>query len=127
MKSHQDTPLLEAPMMKSAILIGIVAAALGVQIHTAIADEVPTFDIRKSCKADVQAYQSNASGQASSTGCLKDEENARTTLVSQWTQFAADSRTRCVRMVGDGAASQSYVELLTCLQIAKDAKGLPKN
>ena len=85
------------------------------------------FDIRKSCKADVQAYQSNADGQASSAACLKDEEGARMTLVSQWTQFAQESRTRCVRMVGDGAASQSYVELLTCLQIAKDVKTLPKN
>jgi hypothetical protein len=114
-------------MMKSASLIGIAAAVLGIHLHAAIADEVPNFDIRKSCKADVQAFQDNAKGQASSTGCLKDEENARTTLVSQWTQFAADSRTRCVRMVGDGAASQSYVELLTCLQMAKDVKGLPKN
>lgn len=114
-------------MMKSAILIGIAAAALSVQIHAAIADEVPNFDARKSCKADVQAFQGNASGQASSTGCLRDEENARTTLVSQWTQFAPDSRARCVRMVSDGAASQSYVELLTCLQMAKDVKGLPKD
>jgi hypothetical protein len=30
-------------------------------------------------------------------------------------------------MVGDIAGSQSYVELLTCLQMAKDVKGLPKN
>jgi hypothetical protein len=30
-------------------------------------------------------------------------------------------------MVGDGAASQSYVELLTCLQMARDVKTLPKN
>ena len=114
-------------MMKSASLIGIAAAVLGIHMHSAIADEVPNFDVRKSCKADVQAFQSNASGQASSTGCLKDEENARTTLASQWTQFAPDSRARCVRMVGDGAASQSYVELLTCLQMARDVKGLPKN
>jgi hypothetical protein len=114
-------------MTKLAMLASAAAMSLGGQITAAIADEVPTFDIRKSCKVDVQAFQGSASGQASSTGCLKDEENARTTLVSQWTQFAQDSRTRCVRMVGDGAASQSYVELLTCLQLAKDVKGLPKN
>ena len=110
--------------MTKLALLSIAAISLGVQ--AAIADEVPNFDIRKSCKVDVQAFQSNASGQASSTGCLKDEENARTTLVSQWTQFAAENRTRCVRMVGDGAASRSYVELLTCLQLAKDVQGLPK-
>ena len=114
-------------MRKSASLIGIATVVFCIHAHTAIADEVPKFDIGKTCKTDVQAFQSNASGQASSTGCLKDEESARTTLVSQWTQFAADTRTRCVRMVGDGAVSQSYVELLTCLQMAKDVKGLPKD
>jgi len=114
-------------MTKLAMLVSITAISLGAQMAVAVADDVPNFDIRKSCKADVQAFQENAKGQASPTGCLKDEENARTTLVSQWTQFAAESRTRCVRMVGDGAVSQSYVELLTCLQMAKDSKGLPKD
>ena len=114
-------------MTKIAMLFSGVAISLGGQVAVALADEVPKFDIGKTCKADVQAFQDNAKGQASSTGCLKDEENARTTLVSQWTQFAADTRTRCVRMVGDGAVSQSYVELLTCLQMAKEVQGLPKN
>jgi hypothetical protein len=114
-------------MRKLTMLVAIAGISLGVQVPAAIADDVPTFNIRKSCKADVQAYQSNAEGQASSAACLKDEEGARTTLVSQWTQFAQENRTRCVRMVGDGAASQSYVELLTCLQMAKDVKTLPKN
>ena len=117
----------ESAMRKFVIVAGVAAISLGVQVYVALADDVPTFNIRKSCKADVQAYQSNAEGQASSAACLKDEEGARTTLVSQWTQFAQESRTRCVRMVGDGAASQSYVELLTCLQMAKDVKSLPKN
>jgi hypothetical protein len=47
-------------------------------------------------------------------------------LVSQWTQFAPENRTRCTQMVGDPAGPQSYVELLTCLQMAKDVKSLPK-
>src|SRR6266705_1754033 len=101
-------------MTKLAILIAIAAMSLGVQMHSAAADEVPTYDVRKSCKADVQAYQ----GQGNVTGCMADEQSARTTLVAQWTQFAADSRARCMQMVGDPAGPQSYVELLTCLQMA---------
>src|SRR5262249_38937261 len=85
-KSHRDNLYLEAQMRKSASLIGIATVVFCIHAHTAIADEVPKFDIGKTCKTDVQAFQSNASGQASSTGCLKDEESARTTLVSQWTQ-----------------------------------------
>jgi hypothetical protein len=114
-------------MTKLASLIAIAAAMLCAQQLTALADDVPTYDIRKSCKADVQAFQGTASGQASPTACLNDEQTARATLVSQWTQFAPESRSRCMQMVGDPAGPQSYVELLTCLQMARDVKGLPKN
>ena len=110
-------------MTKLVILAAIAAASLSALPRFASADDVPSYDIRKSCKADVQAYSSAQNV----TACLADEQGARQTLVSQWTQFAADSRTRCSKMVGDVAGPQSYVELLTCLQMAKDVKGLPKN
>jgi hypothetical protein len=110
-------------MTKLALVMAIGTISLGVQVGVAIGDEVPTYDVRKSCKADVQQYSSAQSV----TGCLTDEQNARTTLVNQWTQFAPDSRTRCTQMVSDPAGPQSYVELLTCLQMAKDVKSLPKD
>jgi len=109
-------------MTKLAVLVSIAAISLGVQMSAAVADELPTFDVRKNCKADVQAD----STAGTVTSCLADEQNARTTLVSQWTQFAPESRTKCTKMVSDIAGSQSYVELLTCLQMAKDVKTLPK-
>jgi hypothetical protein len=110
-------------MTKLAILIAVAGATLCAQQSAAIADDVPTFDVRKNCKADVQAYPTAGNVE----GCLRDEQNARTTLVSQWSQFAPDSRARCTKMVNDIAGGQSYVELLTCLQMAKDVKALPKN
>jgi len=110
-------------MTKLGIVVAIAAVSLGVQANVANADEVPTYGVRKSCKADLQQDPSAQSA----TGCLTDEQNARTTLVSQWTQFAPESRTSCMQMVGDPAGPQSYVELLTCLQMAKDVKSLPKN
>jgi hypothetical protein len=76
---------------------------------------------------DTQAYQGWAAGPDQTLHRhVADEQNARATLVSQWTQFAPDSRSRCMQMVGDPAGPQSYVELLTCLQMAKDVKSLPK-
>jgi hypothetical protein len=110
-------------MTKFAILAAVATATLcGLPQH-ATADDVPTYDVRKSCKADTQAYPTAGNVE----GCLRDEQNARTELVSQWTQFAPDSRTRCTGMVGDPAGPQSYVELLTRLQMAKDVKSLPKD
>ena len=99
-------------------MLVVGAVAVVAQSFAAFADEVPTFDLRKTCKADVLAYQSTASGQASDTGCLSSEQAARTTLVSQWTQFSPASKRECVLLQGDAAGPQSYVELLTCLQMA---------
>jgi len=110
-------------MLKFAISALLAAVILPALPHSAAADDVPRYDVRKMCKADVQAYSSAQNVAA----CLADEQGARETLVSQWTQFATDSRARCSKMVGDVAGPQSYVELLTCLQMAKDVKSLPKN
>lgn len=111
-------------MTKLALAIAVASAVslCGGQL-IARADDVPTFNMQKNCKADVQA-DSTAQNVAA---CLADEQKAREALVGQWTQFPPNTRTRCVQMVSDIAGSQSYVELLTCLQMARDVKGLPKD
>jgi len=110
-------------MTKFVMLIATVVVSVCVQPLASVADEVPTFDIRKSCHADVKAYP----GGGSAAGCLADEQKAREVLAGQWTQFGPESRTRCAQMVNDIAGTQSYVELLSCLQDAKDVKTLPKD
>ena len=110
-------------MTKLAILAVVAAATLFAQLRSAVADEVPTLDVRTSCRAAAQAYP----GGGGNTACLADEQKARDSLVSQWTQFAPESRTRCTQMVTNIAGAQSYVELLSCLQVAKDVKGLRKD
>jgi hypothetical protein len=110
-------------MTKFVMLIATAMASVCIQPLAAIADEVPTLDVRKSCRVDVQAYP----GGGSATGCLADEQKARDVLVSQWTQFGPESRAKCTREVNDIAGTQSYVELLTCLQGAKIMKTLPKD
>jgi hypothetical protein len=109
-------------MKKFVMVTALAAVSFGALVSIAAADEVPTYDVRKSCKVDLQSY----STAQTNSGCLADEQNARATLVSQWTQYTPESRSRCSSMVGNVAGPQSYVELLTCLQMAKDVKGLPK-
>ena len=110
-------------MTKFVMLIAIALVSVCIRPLAAVADEVPKFDVRKSCRADVQAYP----GGDTADGCLADEQKAMDQLVSQWTQFGPESRTKCTEMVNDIAGTQSYVELLTCLQIAKAVKTLPKD
>lgn len=107
-------------MKKAGALV--VIAFFGLLSGVAFADDVPKLDFAKSCRTDVAAYPGGGGNKA----CITDEQKARKTLVSQWKRFAPESRTRCTRTVTDLVGSQSYVELLTCLQMARDVKSLPK-
>jgi hypothetical protein len=103
------------------MLVVLMTVILAASEGPATADDVPSFDVRMTCRAEAQADA--AAGAA--TVCLADEQRARNTLVNQWTQFAAASRDRCVQEATGIAGVRSYVELLSCLQIAKDVKELP--
>ena len=52
--------------------------------------------------------------------CMRDEDEARDTLAKEWTQFAAQDQRRCVGETQTGG-SPSYVELLVCLEMIRDA------
>ena len=50
---------------------------------------------------------------------------ARTTFAETWLQYAVSDRANCSVMATSGG-TQSYVELMTCLQMAKEAKTVGK-
>lgn len=54
----------------------------------------------------------------------RDENDARGKLEQDWAQYNPAHRTDCVRFSSLGS-SPSYVELLTCLEMATQAKELP--
>ena len=55
--------------------------------------------------------------------CLADEKGApNNELEKQWTQFSPALRDRCVATTETGG-NPSYVEVLVCLQIGRDADG----
>lgn len=108
-------------MTKLAILISLATILLGTAPDVALADEVPTFDIRATCHVG-QADQSGDTVQA----CLVDEQSTRQSLAKEWAQYAQDDKTRCTRMVTNIAGLESYVELAICLRAAKAVKSLPK-
>jgi len=93
---------------------------LGSQIALA-ADPVPKFDIGPSCRsagaAAVMAMRDTAA-------CERDEDNARATLEKEWSEFTPSDQVRCVHLVTLGGGP-SYVELLTCLEMAKQVKETP--
>jgi hypothetical protein len=113
-------------MKKLAMLAAIGTTVFVAQSFVVFADDVPTFDIQRTCNQRALQGTFNQ-GPVTLRACVADEQNARATLANQWTQFAPGSKAQCLQIQGDGAAPQSYVELLTCLQMAKEIKGLPKD
>src|SRR6516225_383604 len=107
-------------MTMLAMLLSLAAMALCSQVTVVIADEVPTYDVAATCRAESQGDP----GAGIAASCIAQEQSARETLARQWNQFTAQSKTTCMQTETDVAGVRSYVELLTCLQIAKDAKTL---
>ena len=85
-----------------------------------VSDPIPQLNVEPSCRA---AAGTTAPGR-DENACKRDERDARGKLEQQWGNFSADQRSHCVRLSTLGG-SPSYVELLTCLQLAKQSAALP--
>jgi hypothetical protein len=84
--------------------------------------EVPKLNVEPSCRA--AAVGLIGRGNRSAEACVSDENQARATLTRQWSSFSRRERSRCQQLSTLGGPP-SYVELLTCLQMAKAASKLP--
>jgi hypothetical protein len=100
--------------------ISISMIVLNAQLIVAVADQVPKFDIARSCKLDVAAT-AGLSVDQSIKGCMNDEQKARQQLASQWSKFPASSRASCTSQESIGG-TPSYVSLQTCLQLGQWAR-----
>ena len=88
---------------------------------TLAADRMPEFHIDPVCRAAAEAA---VAPDRDAGACKRDELTARDKLRDQWGQFITPQNTRCLSPTRlDG--NPSYVELLTCLELAKAAKSLP--
>jgi hypothetical protein len=101
-------------LMKAAFL----ALSLLGQPTVLISDRVPILNVEALCK-DVSA-DDKASGlaQAQDAGeCMRDETSAQQQLSSTWLTVPEPARESCEGQAMAGGI-QSYVDLLTCLQMA---------
>ncbi len=97
--------------------ISLPVVILGTQFLVPVNEQVPTLDVAASCRA---AATAGMAADESYRNCMSDEHSARQELLRSWTSFAASDRSRCTTEAsGDGLPS--YVELLVCLQMSRDA------
>jgi hypothetical protein len=55
---------------------------------------------------------------------MKEENDAQAKLKDKWKDFTARQHARCAGLVNMGGPP-SYVELLTCLEMAEQARRIP--
>jgi hypothetical protein len=95
------------------MLLHLPIAILATLSPTAVSDTVPKFDIAKECRYE-GGYPSDIDR------CSRDEATALKQLKNEW-GFVGTDRSSCMAEATIGGLS-SYVELLTCLEIASDVR-----
>ena len=91
--------------------------ALGLVSGAALAaDGPPDLDVEATCKS-AERVQRTLSDNPSKDACLNSERSAQTDLKKRWGQFPAPAKSQCTQQFQAGGFP-SYVELLTCLELA---------
>jgi hypothetical protein len=78
----------------------------------------PTLQVGPSCEA---AGRGAVVLGRNKEACLADENAALKTLRDNWAKYAANDKTLCIGMESTGGPA-SYVELLSCLEVNRDAR-----
>jgi hypothetical protein len=105
-------------MSPSASKIAIAVVLLGLPAAAALADGPPKLDVTVSCNGAARGAISVGRDKES---CLADERSAQDVLAQNWSKYGAADKIQCVGNVKTGGPP-SYVELLSCLEVMKDAK-----
>jgi hypothetical protein len=105
---------IASPSVENKMLLQLPIVILTSLHPTPIADTVPKYDIARECRSE-------SGSKDTQDKCATDEKQARDQLQKEWTQFGASDKSQCNQETNaDG--SPSYVELLTCLEMARDVK-----
>ena len=82
----------------------------------------PTLQVGPSCEA---AGSGSVVAGRNKDSCLAGENTARDTLKQNWPKYLAADKSDCVTLENSGGPA-SYVELLSCLEVMRDARTIQK-
>ena len=92
---------------------------------SARSDDIPTLDVRPVCRgiASQSADPLAAGLKATFEECVKSEQGVREQLKQAWPTFSEADKKHCVTLAKTGGEA-SNTELLTCLEMSRDARAL---
>jgi hypothetical protein len=112
-----------ASRFSALLLVSVFLAlsSLALSIAPALAG-VPELNVQAICKTrDVNAKLFRSTTGQSIDECVHDEEAAKQQLNSLWTSTAASIRNEC-ESEGHALGTTSYLDLVTCIQMADELK-----
>ena len=98
----------------------MLPAMLSAGIVIPVAGNPPTLAVEAGCR---ETARMDPLGQVTVETCMQQERGARAHLVKSWDTFSAVDRAHCQRLTTTGGMP-SYVELLTCMEMSRDARQL---
>ena len=101
------------------MLLHLPIAIMATLSPVAVSDTVPNFDVAKECRFE-------GGSTADIDRCHQDEATALEQLKANWAQFTGVDKSTCHSFATVGGFA-SYVELLTCLEMAREANNTDKN
>jgi hypothetical protein len=101
------------------MLLHLPIAILAAFSPVAVSDAVPKFDIVRECRLE-------GGSAVDLDRCSQDEAEALEQLKADWAQFTGVDKSTCLSAATVGGLA-SYVELLTCLEMAREANNTDKN
>jgi hypothetical protein len=113
----------------NGLLLKCISAVIVLGVAGAVrAEEVPTLDLDPVCRGIAQ--QAGTPGERGGPDltfahCVKSEQAMRERLVEEWSTFAPADKANCVGEEKMGPLP-SYTDLVTCLEMARDARNINK-
>lgn len=89
--------------------------AILLPLAVTVSDTVPRFNVEPTCKGGLDSPGLNERY----SRCVSEENSARQQLEANWANYPGGDRATCTDTARMG--TPSYVELLTCLEMARDA------
>jgi hypothetical protein len=130
--SKATTALLPVALLVATVGLGSQAASAAVN-DTHLTSTLggrggggpPTLNVKPSCEAAADRTamdQVPGANVRDTASCMRDENDARDQLAKEWAQFSPRDQQNCTSITTTGGIP-SYVELLVCLEMVRDAKG----
>lgn len=108
------------------MLFAVIAmSAAAASTIAAPRDPYPVLDVAPLCRG-LTGSSSLLEGLDAGTfdQCMKGQQDDRKDMINQWSTFSAEDKRHCIAEATMGGVS-SYTDLVSCLEMSRDARKLP--